>query len=124
MGELVILTEWQGRAQQQARVPAVIRMPGAASLAVTVTDLAPEGACVELPPVPLPSFFLLQIDGLERVERICRTVWRDERSIGVRFVNARTMGRSRRRPLKAPETIAVHPASRSTVTAASNSARL
>jgi hypothetical protein len=120
MGELVRLTEWQGRAQQQASVLGVIRMPGAPSIAAMVTDLSPEGANLEVSPVPLPSFFVLQMHG---VERICRTVWRDERRVGVRFVNARTMGRSRRRP-ETPATIALHPASRSTVTAASNSARL
>jgi hypothetical protein len=120
MGELVRLTEWQGRGQQQARTAALIRMPGAQALAVTVTDLSAEGACVEVAPVPLPSFFVVQIDG---VERICRTVWRDERRVGVRFVNARTMGRSRRPPRAAPDTVALHPASFSTITAASNSAR-
>src|SRR3954447_10267251 len=97
MGELIHLSQRRDGAPRQAHLPAVIRRPGAASLAAIVSDLTPEGACIEVAAVPLPSFFLLEIAG-QRIERICRTVWRDERRVGVRFVNARTMGRSRRRP--------------------------
>jgi hypothetical protein len=123
MGEVVRLNNWQGRTQQQVWLPAVIRIPGAASLAATVTELTPDGACFDVPPVALPSFFLMEIAGGQPVERICRIVWRDERRVSVRFINARTMGRSRRRRPAASETVALYPASRSTVTAASNSAR-
>src|SRR5579884_1553567 len=106
MGELINLSDWHEGARRQTRVPAVIRTPGLQSLAAIVTDLSPEGACIETAAVSLPSFFLLEIDSGERVERICRTVWRDERRVTVRFVNARTMGRSRRRrPAPAPETV-------------------
>jgi hypothetical protein len=124
MGEVVKLNEWQGHAQSQARLPAVIRTSGAQSVAGTVTELSVDGACIEVPPVPLPGFFLLEIAGGKAVERICRVVWRDERRLSVRFVNARTMGRSRARCPKAPaEAVALYAESRSTLTAASNSAR-
>lgn len=125
MGEVVHLNEWQGNAMPQARMPAVIRTPGAQSIVGTVTDLSAEGACIEVAPVPLPGFFLLEIAGAKAVERICRVVWRDERRLSVRFVNARTMGRSRasRKAGSVRETVSPYTASRSTATAASNSAR-
>ena len=125
MGEVVQLNERQERVPPQPRLPAVIRVAGAQSVAGMVTELSADGACIELPPVPLPGFFLLEIAGAKAVERICRVVWRDERRLAVRFVNARTMGRSRMRRPADPveETVAPYPASRSTVTAASNSPR-
>jgi PilZ domain len=123
MGEIVRLHERNERAQEPVWLPAVIRIPGAQSLAATVTELAPDGACIDVPPVPLPGFFLMEIAGGEAIERICRVVWREERRVGVRFVNARTMGRSRSGPRATPEPVALHAVSRSTVTAASNSAR-
>jgi len=95
MGELINLNQWQAGVQQP-RLPAVIRTPGVQSLAAMVTDRSPDGACIETAGVPLPSFFLLEIAG-EGIERICRVISRDERHLAVRFVNARTMGRSRRR---------------------------
>ena len=83
-----------------------------------MTELSADGACIEVPPVPLPGFFLLEIADGRPVERICRVVWRDERRLSVRFVNARTMGRSRARRPRAPaEAVALHTASRS-ITAA------
>jgi hypothetical protein len=119
MGEVVKLNEWQSHAQPQARLPAVIRMPGAQSVAGTVTELSADGACIEVAPVPLPGFFVLEIAEGRPVERICRVVWRDERRLSVRFVNARTMGRSRaHRPDAPADTVALHTTSRSTVTAA------
>ena len=124
MGEVVKLNEWQGYAQPRERLPAVIRTPGAQSVAGTVTELSADGACIEVPSVPLPGFFLLEIAGGRPVERICRVVWRDERRLSVRFVNARTMGRSRaRRPAASAEAVALYAESRSRVTAASNSVR-
>jgi hypothetical protein len=123
MGEVVKLNEWQGYAQPRERLPAVIRTPGAQSVAGTVTELSADGACIEVPPVPLPGFFLLEMAGGKAVERICRVVWRDERRLSVRFVNARTMGRSRaRRPAASAEAVAFH-AESSPLTAASNSTR-
>jgi hypothetical protein len=105
MGELINLSQWHEGVQQQPGLPAVIRSPGVQSLAATVTDRSAEGACIETPAVPLPSFFVLEIAG-EGIERICRVVSRDERRVVVRFVNARTMGRSRRsRPAPAQETV-------------------
>ena len=74
--------------------------------------------------MPLPGFFLLEIAGGKAVERICRVVWRDERRLSVRFVNARTMGRSRARRRTAPaKAVALYAESRSTLTAASKSLR-
>jgi hypothetical protein len=105
MGELITLSQRQPGVQQQPRLPAVIRSPGVQSLAATVTDRSPEAASIETAAVPLPSFFVLEIAG-EGIERICRVIWRDERRVAVRFVNARTMGRSRRRrPAPAQETV-------------------
>lgn len=107
MGEVVKLSEWREAVQRPPRVSGTVRSPGIQSLAVTVTDLSPEGACIEAPSVALPSFFLLEIDD---VERICRSVWRDERGLAVRFVNARTMGRSRRRrAVSPPEIVTPYP---------------
>ena len=105
MGELIKLNDMHTGAQQQRRLPAVIRTPGVQSLAAMVTDFSPEGASLETAAVPLPGFFLLEIAG-QGIERICRVVSRDERTVAVRFVNARTMGRSRgRRSAPAQETV-------------------
>jgi hypothetical protein len=111
MGEVIKLNEWQGRAQPQSemRRPAVIRTPGAQSVAGMVTELSADGASIDVPPVPLPGFFVLEIAGGKPIERICRVVWRDERRVAVRFVNARSMGRSRRRPNAAPEAVRFTP---------------
>lgn len=112
MGELVRLNEWQQHAPPQAQLPAVIRLPGDRSLAGTVTELSADGAFIDIAAVPLPGFFLLEIADDKPVERICRMVWRDGRRLGVRFVNARTMGRSRmrRRDEPARAAVALYPA--------------
>src|SRR5690349_2845035 len=85
MGEVIKLNNWQGHAQPQERLPAVIRTSGAQSVAGTVTELSADGACIEVAAVPLPGFFLLEIADGRPVERICRVVWRDERRLSVRF---------------------------------------
>jgi hypothetical protein len=108
MGELISLNQRQASVQQQQRLPAIIRTPGVQSLAAMVIDKSPEGACIETAGGPLPGFFLLEISG-EGIERICRVVSRDERGLAVRFVNARTMGRSRRRrSAPAQETVTLY----------------
>ncbi len=108
MGELINFNQRQANVQQQPRLPAVIRTPSVQLLAAVVTDRSPEGACIETARVPLPTFFLLEIAG-EGIERICRVVSRDERHLAVRFVNARTMGRSRRRrPAPMQETVTLY----------------
>jgi hypothetical protein len=107
MGDVINLAERHG-STQRAQLAAMIRTPSLGSLAATVTDLTAEGACLQTAPVPLPSFFLLEIAG-QNVERICRVVSRDPRGLAVRFVNARTMGRSRRRrPATAAVTVPLY----------------
>ena len=57
---------------------------------------------------PLPEWFVLRaIDS--RIERMCKVLWRDGELAGVQYVNARTMGRARKRP--APEAPAENAAS-------------
>jgi len=80
---------------QYAPILAIARAPGAEPERCTIVHSSKEGACVR-GAVPLPDWFVLRaIDS--RIERMCRVRWRDGDLVGAQYVNARTMGRTRRR---------------------------
>ena len=87
---------------QHAPILAVARAPGGDPERCTIVHRSKEGACVRAS-VPLQDWFVLRaIDS--RIERMCRVLWRDGDLVGVQYVNARTMGRSRKRTI--PEALA------------------
>lgn len=80
---------------RHAPVLAIARAPGSGSERCTIVHCSKEGACVRAP-VALPDWFVLRaIDS--RIERMCRVRWRNGGLVGVQYVNARTMGRPRKR---------------------------
>ena len=80
---------------QRAPVLAIARAPGGTPERCTIVHCSKEGACVRAP-AALPDWFVLRaIDS--RIERMCKVLWRDDDLVGVQYVNARTMGRARKR---------------------------
>ena len=85
-----------------APVLAVARAPGAEPERCTIVHCSKEGACVRAS-IPLPDWFVLRaIDS--RIERMCHVLWRDGDLVGVQYVNARTMGRTRKQ--RVPQALA------------------
>jgi hypothetical protein len=82
---------------QNAPVLAIARAPGGEPERCTIVHRSKEGACVRAA-AALPDWFVLRaIDS--RIERMCKVLWRDGELAGVQYVNARTMGRSRKRAI-------------------------
>lgn len=78
-----------------APILAVARAPGGGPERCTIVHCSKEGACLRSS-IPLPDWFVLRaIDS--RIERMCKVLWRDGELLGVQYVNARSMGRSRKR---------------------------
>jgi hypothetical protein len=89
-------------AGQHAPVLAIARAPGGEPERCTIVHCSKEGACVRTT-ASLPDWFVLR--AIEsRIERMCKVLWRDGELLGVQYVNARTMGRGRKRAL--PEALA------------------
>jgi hypothetical protein len=88
-------------------VLAIAKLPGADADRCAIVHSTREGACVACAN-RLPDWFILRaIDS--RIERLCRVVWRDDELLGVQYVNARSMGRTRRpaakTAVKAPDNL-------------------
>jgi len=80
---------------QHAPILAIARAPGGQPERCTIVHRSKEGACVRAA-ASLPDWFVLRaVDS--RIERMCKVLWRDGDLVGVQYVNARTMGRSRKR---------------------------
>jgi len=96
MGNITVLFDHK-RATQGQLGRAVARLPSMKPQLCAVLSSSREGACLASV-APMPDWFLLrELDN--RVERMCRVVWRFERLAGVEYVNARSMGRSAKRSL-------------------------
>jgi len=81
----------------EAPLAALAYMPGLKPQRCAIVHYTKLGACVSSA-AELPDMFIMRaVDS--HIERICRVVWRDERLLGVEYVNARTMGRSRKKEL-------------------------
>ena len=92
MGEFVVLHEHRKPPRDAAPVSGFIRIPGIKSIRCSLVSVSRDGACVRAAHA-LPDYFVLR-SAAARCERMCQVVWCKDDVVGVRFVSAKTMGRS------------------------------
>ena len=112
MGQVSYLWEQQRKSWWGAPVFGLAYVPGVKPLRCAIVCHTREGACVSSS-VALPNVFILR-PADSAIERICRVTWRDSELLGVQYVNARTMGRSRKKasalvPADMSNVIALYP---------------
>ena len=92
-------------AGQLEPVLAHARLPGIKPRPCVIMHYNRDGACL-YSDIQLPDCFILRaLDS--SVERICQVVWRMDGTVGVEFVNARTMGRMRAPRVEASDKVAI-----------------
>ena len=104
MGSVALIFDMEVAGQLEP-VLAHARLPGIKPWPCVVMHYNRDGACL-YSDVQLPDCFILRaLDS--RVERICQVVWRMDGMMGVEFVNARTMGRTRAPRVEASDKVAI-----------------
>jgi hypothetical protein len=92
MGTLEPIFDWDV-AGEAGVILALARVPGMKPQPCIITHYHRDGACI-YSPTDFPDCFILRSIG-SCIDRLCQVQWRLDGVMGIQFVNARTMGRTR-----------------------------
>jgi hypothetical protein len=69
----------------------VILEPGGPWIECHIQDVSEGGACIDVGALATPAIFMLLLSPRGEVRRVCRSVWRKGKLVGVKYLTAKEL---------------------------------